>query len=543
MGAGEDPASAALGRREWAEAHLLLSERADERELSIDELDWLATAAYLTGREAEAVDRWTTAHRACLERGDLRRAARFGLDLASVFGFKGDIGRASGWGERVRRVLDDLDADCVEHGYLAFVNGMSRIFEDGDIAGAHTCFTRAAKLADRYRDPELRALAAIGQGRCLIYLGELAEGLALLDEAMVSVEADELSPVVAGDAYCTVIDACHELFDLRRCEAWAESFTRWCDAQPDLVLYRGHCLLHRAEVLHLHGRWEEAVEAAHEACRRLVEPLNLLAIGGAEYLAAELHRLRGEAAAAEQRYVQAHQHGCDPQPGLALLRFAQGAGDAAAAALQRSLVETGDPIGRARLLGAWIEVALTVDGDGARAAVEELSTVASELRSPMLRAQADQMGAAVLLAGGDPGAALTSLHRAVASWTELDVPYELARTRMLVAAARAAVGDAEGGAMERRSAIATFEQLGATDALRRARAEGEAGETPAPAGLTGRELEVLQLVASGSSSREIAAALFISEKTVTSHLTHIFTKLGVSSRSAAAAFAHRHGLA
>lgn len=151
--------------------------------------------------------------------------------------------------------------------------------EDGDIPGARDSFARATKIADRFRDRELRTLSLLGEGRCLIYLGELAEGLSLLDEAMISVEAGEVSPIVVGDAYCTVIDGCYELFDVRRCEVWTESFTRWCDAQPDLVLYRGHCLLHRAALLQLHGKWEEGVVFAREACDRLAEPVNLLTLG------------------------------------------------------------------------------------------------------------------------------------------------------------------------------------------------------------------------------------------------------------------------
>jgi tetratricopeptide (TPR) repeat protein len=310
--------------------YALFSERAAAAPLSVDELDELATAAYLTGRDEEAFERWAQGHRSCADSGDVPGAAHFGLKIAEGLAFHGDIARASGWTERVRGVLEDTDVDCVEHGYLAHVVGMLRIFEDADIAGARDAFARATKIATRHRDRELRALARIGEGRCLIYLGELAEGLALLDEAMVAVEAGDIGPVVAGDAYCTVIDACHELFDVRRCETWTASFTRWCDAQPDLVLYRGHCLLHRAELLQLHGHWDEAVTFATEACHRLAEPVNLLTLGGAHYVDGELRRLRGEFTDAERAYERAHRHGCDPHPGLALLRLAQGRRDAAA---------------------------------------------------------------------------------------------------------------------------------------------------------------------------------------------------------------------
>jgi DNA-binding NarL/FixJ family response regulator len=537
-----DPALSALERREWTAAYEQLTQRSRAGELSIDELDWLATAAYLTGRDAEAFQRWAAMHRACIDAGDVARAARVGIQLSHSYTFKGDIARGSGWVERVRRLLVDDAGDGVEYGYLTHAAGMCRIFADGDVAGARDAFARASKIADRWGDQELHILAGIGEGRCLIYLGELEDGVALLDEAMIAVEAGELSAIVAGDVYCTVIDACHELFDVRRCEAWSESFNRWCESQPDLVLYRGHCLLHRAEVLHFHGEWAQAVEFAQEACRRLAEPLNLTTVGGAHYLEAEFQRLRGESELAALAYERAHKLGCNPQPGLALLRLADGQVDAAHAALGRVLAEADGPIARAHVLGPFVEGAVaTGDLDAARSAADELALVARELGAPVLRALADQLLGATLVAADAP-AAFGALRRAASVWTDLDAPYELARTRALIASGCAAVGDREGGEMERAWAEATFERLGARPELARLRGDDARASRAATAGLTGRELEVLELVAGGSSNREIARDLFISEKTVTSHLTHIFTKLGVSSRSAAGAFAHRHGL-
>ncbi len=540
-GAVEEPCDAArsaLDGRQWGLAYRLLAERAAGGPLGIDELGWLATAAYLTGRDEEAFDRWADAHQACLSAGETRRAARLGLQIANGLGFKGDIARASGWVTRVRRVLAEESDDCVEHGYLEHATGMGRIFEEGDISGARDAFARATKIADRYRDRELHTLSLLGEGRCLIYLGELAEGLSLLDEAMVSVEAGEVSPVVAGDAYCTVIDGCHEVFDVRRCEVWTASFTRWCNVQPDLVLYRGHCLLHRAELLQLHGKWEEGVAFAHQACERLAEPVNLLTLGGAQYVEAELHRLRGDFDEAERAYERAHQAGCDPHPGLALLRLAQGRPDSAAAAVRRALAQAEGSIGRARVLGPYAEILLATGGiDGARSAIDELATIAGELGSPWLRAQTEQLTGAIRLAQGDCAGALVSLRRALTGWMELDAPYDAARTRLLIAEACEAVDDHDGAAMERKAAGATFHHLGAVSGIRLNRAPLR------PGGLSGREVEVLALVARGNTNRSIAEELFISEKTVTSHLTHIFTKLGVSSRSAATAYAYERGLA
>ncbi|HEV3400179.1 MAG TPA: hypothetical protein VG078_00005, partial [Acidimicrobiales bacterium] len=481
MGPLEDAAHQALEQHEWGRAYRLLTERAASRRLSVDELDSLGAVAYLTGREGEAFDRWAEAHAACLEAGDLPRAARLGIQLAQAFGFKGDIGRSSGWVARARQLLDQAP-DCIEHGYLEYAAGMCRIFEDDDIPGARELFARAAKVAERFGDRELRALANLGVGRCVIYLGDVGEGLSLLDEVMVSVEAGEVSPIVAGDAYCTVIDGCHEVFDVRRCEVWCESFTRWCDAQPDLVLYRGHCLLHRAELLQLHGRWAEGVAVAREACERLAQPVNLLVIGGAHYVEAELHRLRSEFAEAEQAYERAHQAGCDPHPGLSLLRLAEGRVDAARAGVRRALAQSERAVGRAKVLGPYGEIMLAAgDVDAANAAVHELAGIALEFGSPLLRAQAAQLTGTVRLAQGDPTGALVSLRAALSGWRELEAPYDAARTRLVIAAACDAMGDDDGAAMERRAAEATLDRLAAES--------GAAATTPGtahrlPAGLS-----------------------------------------------------------
>jgi DNA-binding CsgD family transcriptional regulator len=254
---------------------------------------------------------------------------------------------------------------------------------------------------------------------------------------------------------------------------------------------------------------------------------------------AELRRLRGEFVDAERGYERAHQAGCDPHPGLSLLRLAQGRIDAAIAGVRRVLAESEDPIRRAKVLGPYAEIMLAAgDVDVASAAGHELAEIALAFGSPFLRAQAAQLTGATRLAQGDSTGALVSLRAALSGWTELDAPYDAARTRLLIADACGAVGDGDGAAMERRAAQAILDRLVAESS------QG-AVTTPAapPAGLSQREVEVLALVAEGRTNRAIADALFISEKTVTSHLTHIFTKLGVASRAAATAFAYEHGLA
>jgi DNA-binding NarL/FixJ family response regulator len=535
-----DDARAAFESHGWGETYRLLSGLPVD-DLSVEDLDRLATAAYLTGRDEYAFELWARAHRDCAQADEIELAARLGLRLAQTMGFKSDIARSAGWVERVRRLLDDADIDCVELGYLAHASAMCRVFEAGDFAGAHDLFVQAGTVGVAHRDRELVTLARIGEGRMLVYLGALAEGVTLLDEAMISVEAREISPIAVGDAYCTVIDACAELFDVSRCRVWTESFSRWCDEHTDLVLYRGHCLLHRAEVLQMHGYWPDAVEAARRACERLAEPVNRLTLGGAHYAEAELHRLRGEFDAAEASYRRANEHGCEPQPGLALMRLAQGRADTADATIRRVLDEAIDPISRAQVLGAYAEIVLaTGDVAAARAAADELTAIAAQLGSPFLQARAAHATGAVLLAEGHPKDALLATRQALKQWTELEARHEAALTRALVADACAAVGDTEGAELARSAARATFEALGAAPDLARLGARDEPGR---PDGLTSREVEVLRVLAEGKTNRVIAENLFISEKTVASHVSHIFTKLGVSSRAAATAYAYDHDLA
>jgi DNA-binding CsgD family transcriptional regulator len=543
VGTAIDDAHAAFERGEWGQAHRLLSALADDAALPMDDLDRLASAAYLMGREQEAFDSWARGHRDCLAVGDIVWAARFAVRLAQGLGFKGDIARAGGWVGRGRRLLDEVNIDCVESGYLEHAAALCRIFDDGDVRAARDLFARAYKIGERFRDRELLTMAGIGKGRCLIYLGEIAEGIALLDEAMVAVEAREISPLAVGDAYCTVIDGCHELFDVRRCETWTTSFTRWCESQPDLVLYRGHCLLHRAEIMQLHGAWPDAIAAAKHACARLAEPISLLTIGGAHYVEGELYRLRGEHVEAERSYEEANRHGCEPQPGLALLRLAQGRVEVAEASIRRVLAQTDGVLARAPVLGPYVEIVLAAgDIESARPAAEELAATAAALASPLLHAHADHATGAVLLAGGDPHGALRALRGACTRWGELDAPYEAARTRMLIAATCDSLGDHDGADLERRAARGTFEELGALIDLVRLEGPADTDHRDAPAGLTAREIEVLILVARGETNRAIAEQLFISEKTVASHLNHVFTKVGLPSRAAATAYAYEHHL-
>jgi DNA-binding CsgD family transcriptional regulator/tetratricopeptide (TPR) repeat protein len=532
----------AFAAHAWADAYERLSAADRQAPLEPGDLERLATAAYLVGRDDESAELWARAHHELLGRGETGRAARCAFWLAFGLLNRGESARGGGWVARARRVLADSPEDRAEHGYLRWLAAFQSIL-DGEDAAALAGFEEAATAGDRWGEPDLVALARTGAGRALIRLGQTGPGTSLLDEVMVAVETGELSPMVVGDVYCSVLEGCQELFDLRRARQWTAVLTSWCATQPDLVPYRGQCLIHRAELLALHGAWPDAMEEARAAYARFLRPTGHPAAGAAAYQLAELHRLRGETAEAEEAYRRASRWGREPQPGLALLRLAQGQKATAQAAIHRALDEAGDLPGRARLLPAATEIALAAgDLAAARAAADELAEAARRLDAPVLLATAASAGGAVLLAERDPRAALVDLRSAWAAWRELEAPYEVARTRVGIGLACLALGDQDSAAMELDAARFAFQELGAAPDL--AILETLTGRPPAgrAGGLTPREAQVLRLVATGKTNRAIAAELVLSERTVDRHVSNIFTKLGVSSRAAATAWAYEHRL-
>lgn len=531
----------AFDRQAWGRAYERLASAAEAEPLEVDDLERLASAAYLTGRSRESSDVWAGAHQECARLGEIARAARCAFWLAFGLLNSGEVERGGGWVDRAQRLLDEYRLECVEQGYLRYAAALRGMLA-GDGEASFIGFREAAAIGERYRTPELLALARIGIGRCLIYQGEIAAGVALLDEAMIAVETQDLSPIAVGDAYCTVIDGCVELFDVRRAQVWTAALATWCDRQPELVLYRTECLVHRAEVRLLRGEWQEALHELERFVERVAMPGERL-LGAVEYLRAELHRLRGDVRAAEDAYRAAAALGREPQPGISLLRLAQGRTAAADAAIRRALVEANDPMSRARLLPPFADIAVAAgDIDAAADAAAELVTLAEALGQPFLRTVAAKAQGAVRLAKGDAAGAIADLRTAWRGWRDFDAPYEAARTRCLLGVACRTMGDEDGAEMELDAARTVFVRLGAAGDVAlvdRASAPTSVGNA---GGLSGREREVLALVASGKSNREIADHLVISEKTVASHISHILTKLGLQSRSAAVSYAYEHGM-
>ena len=525
----------AYGKRAWVAAYDCLVEAHGAEPLGPAELELVATCAFMLGRDDESITWLERAHQQYLDDGLTLPAVRCAAWIVMSLAIRGEIGPATGWLGRAQRLIAD-EGECAERGWLLIPS----VFQGeaaGEFAAAAAAAGEAVALGERFGDRDLFALAVQAQGYMLLKNGQVREGLGLLDEGMVAVTAEELSPIITGIVYCGVILACQEVFEVRRAREWTRALGDWWALQPDMVAFTGRCLVHRAEIMQLDGSWRDALEEARRAGERFLETGNPAA-GLACYRQGELLRLRGEFGAAEAAYREASSHGWEPQPGLAQLRLSQGQTDAAVAGIRRAESAATAPLDRTRLLPAYVEIMLEVgDLDAARAACLELEEIARGYESAMLAAIVDQARGAVHLAAGVPREALVALRSAADAWHALDVPYEIARTRALVGDACRLLGDEEAAVLEHDAARAIFERLGATPDLRRCGAPERSDH-----GLSRREIEVLRLVAAGKTNREIAASLVISEHTVARHLQNIFAKLGLSTRAAATAYAFEHGL-
>jgi ATP/maltotriose-dependent transcriptional regulator MalT len=541
-------------RRAWGDAYRSLSLADQTEPLGTGDLELLATAAYLTGRDLEFCRILDRAHHAHLEAGEKQRASRCAFWTGLILLFRGQPGQAGAWFARAQRLIEGVD--CVEHGYLLVPVAEGHIGA-GDAVAAHAVATRAVDFGERFADADLIASARHLMGRARIQEGQVQAGLALLDEAMLAAVAGELSPIMTGLIYCSLIEACHQVFAMSRAREWTAALSRWCDQQAEMVAFTGTCLVRRAEIMQLQGAWQDAMAEARRACERHFEEVDPNPPAAALYRKAELHRLRGEFSEAEDAYRAASGLGFEPQPGLACLRLAQGRTDAASSAIRRvvSAVGAADPLPRARLLPAYVEILLAAgDVEGAGIACLDLEEIAGRFDTDVLHALAAQARGAIELAGGDARAALAALRRAFDVWQGVDAPYEAARVRVLLGLACRSLGDEEAGVLEFAGARAVFERLGAAPEIAHLDALAETASAPAPGvdsapvhatqqhGLTQRELQVLRLIAVGKTNKAIAAELFLSERTIDRHVGNILNKLDVPSRAAATACAYEHKL-
>lgn len=529
----------AYDRREWVAAYEGLSS-VDGGALRIDDFALLATAAYLVGRRNDCIQALQRAYQGHLDAGDTLAAVRCAFWLAMVLLTSGETAVGGGWVARSQRLLEDVSEDVVERGYV-LIHLMFRHIFQAEFSQAQQYAVEITAYGRRFRDPDLLAMGLASQGRLALYSGRVPEGLALLDEAMVGIAAGEVSPIFAGQIYCSMIEACQEISDFARVAEWTRALTTWCDAQPGLLPFTGQCAVHRGQVMRVRGAYVAALDEFDRAALRHKANEDLPPLGLVASERGQVLRIRGDLAAAEAAFVEAINFGHDPQPALALLWLAKGRTAAAVGAIRRLLAEPRDPVHRTQLLPGAIEVLLAAGFlDEVRPLVEEFSAVAAGFGCSALIAMAGYAAGSLALTEGDPATALPQFRKVMQLWGALDAPYEVARTRVLIGRAFRELGDKDSAAAELAAARRTFTELGAIPAAQEI--DRLLIRAAAPGGLTAREVEVLRLVASGKSNQEIAGALFLSTKTVARHLSNIFTKIDVSSRTAAAAYAHEHGL-
>ena len=534
-----EQARARYDRGAWDEAfeRLRLADQAGP--LSCDDLQRLGFSAYLIGDELEFERCFDRLHRTQLEQGLREQAARTAFWLGLTLLFRGEPAQSNAWIARAQRLIENID--CVEHGYV-LLPSIERLLREGNAAEARSRAAQAIAIGERFGDADLIAMARHVEARALIDLRQIGAGLELLDETMLAVVGGDLSPIVTGLMYCSVLEVCNKVYALNRAHEWTNAFARWCEPQSESLAFSSTCLIHRAEVRRSHGEWSAALEDACRACEREARG-SRKPPGAALYQRGEIHRLRGEYVEAEEAYRAASTVGYDPQPGLALLRMAQGQLDAACAAMRRALHATTNQSRRARLLPSYVEVMVAAhEIDEAREASRELGALSDALDADALRAAAAEAEGTIALAEGRPDAAVASLRRAFERWTNLDVPYDAARARVLIGLACHALRDEETTGLELGAARAVFERLRArADLARIDRVSGPSSPAERTK-LSPRERQVLRLIAEGGTNKAIATRLSVSERTVDRHVSNILLKLGVPSRAAAIAFAYEHKL-
>lgn len=529
----------AYARGDWMVARDGFLTAREERPLGPGDLAALSDAAWWLGLTDETLVVAEEAYHQFLQQGDKPRAAHLALDIGFLSMLRGDVAFGSGWISRAERTLVG-EPECAEHALLAYASAQDALAAD-ELDAALASARQIQDIGRRHEDPTTQAIGLVVEGLTLIKRGDIEDGVARLDEAMLPVTAGQVAPAWAGNIYCQMMATCHELADVRRAREWTAATERWCEGFTSAAMFAGICRVHRAQLLALEGRWERAEQESLRVCRDLAG-MNVDVVAEGHYQVGEMRRLRGDFAAAMRAYEQAQGLGRDPQPGIALVRLAEGHPHDAATSIRAALVgAANDRVARARLCAGFVEIALA-NGDVAAAqdAVDELERFAGTYPRGAFQATAGQAQGAVWIAKGSADKALPLLRDALRDWQALGAPYETAKVRVLLAQAYRQVGDTDGSSRELEHAAEAFRTLGA-------RPDSDRSTTMRrrevlPGGLTPREAQVLACVAAGQRNRDIAVSLHISEKTVARHLSNIFTKLGLSSRTEAAAYAFDHGL-
>ncbi|MEX0648144.1 MAG: response regulator transcription factor [Balneolaceae bacterium] len=531
----------AFRHRSWADAYSCFVSADGEESLDAEDLELLAKAAYLIGKESGCTETWMRAHQKFLNEANTERAANSAFWIGMLLFFRGEHAQGSGWIARAARLINEYQQECAEMGFLLIPEGL-QFLRKGEAEAAQEKFSMAGDIGKRFNNPDLIILGYLGHGQSLIKQNKIAEGTTLFDEAMVAVVSDEISQIVAGIVYCAVIETCQNIYDLQRASEWTDALSRWCNAQPDLIPYRGQCLVRRAEIMQLHGKWPDAMNEARRACE-LKRPSSPPVTGEAFYRQAELYRLQGNFSEAGNAYKQASNLGRNPQPGLALMQLGQGKTEVARMAICNAEGETQDRMARARILPAYVEIMLASEEvQAAEAGAKELSDIASEVNAPYLRGVAAGVMGSVLLANEKPAEAIKKLRWSLGILKTMDSSYEAARTQVLIGLACRKLEDENTTTMEFDAARKVFQQLGAIPDQLKVDSLLQRTQSAETSGLTSREREVLRILATGKTNKDIAGDLFISERTVDRHVSNILAKLNVSSRAAATAFAYKNNL-
>lgn len=524
--------------RRFAEAHAAFARAHELGDLSTDDVLAWGDAAWWLGHADLALELAERGHGRLLDEGQPVRAAMEAIGLGFLLVLRGELAAGSGWLQRGRSLVE-RSRDDRALGYVLHLDAEEAL-ASGDAEHALELARRAGEIGRRRSDATLTSLALMTEGTALLRTGSMSRAMALLDEAMLPVQAGSVAPEYAGNLYCQMIAVCWELGDLRRARTWTSATERWCEQFDSALMFSGICRMHRVQLRQVAGDWDVARVEADVVARELVD-MNTAVVAEGHYLQGDLLRLRGEVEAAEAAYGHARELGRDPQPGLALLRAQSGQPAIGLASLATALAALpGADHRRAPLLRAVVEVAVEAgEPDVARAAADDLAAVAERWPTDGLCAAAAHARGAAELAAGEPAAALAPLRDAVRRWHDLEAPYDGARTRLLLAEACDVLGDRDAARLEHDAAAQTLRRLGAVVDLRRL--ERSTSDARPPGGLTPREAEVLALVAEGMTNRQVAERLVISDRTIARHLANVYRKLDVKTRTAAVAWMRRHG--